>query len=166
MVAHGHHAQAEAAALEDDRLARAALLGTCAHDRDARSAQRVERVEEGDRPVVERVVVGEGDRVDPKLREPLGRDRRGAEEERLAGIGKPLPTIRDAALQVEHEEVGRGRGLPHTCVEERSGRVAHQPVANAAAEHRVARERERDRRRPLHQRLARQCPASRCLLAA
>src|SRR5207248_9983361 len=93
MVAHGRHAQAEAAALEDDRLPRAALLGTCAHDRDARSGKRVERVDERDRPVVERVVVGEGDRLDPKLREPLGRDRRGAEEERLAGIGEALPAV-------------------------------------------------------------------------
>src|SRR5204862_6374489 len=76
--------------------------------RGAGYAQVRDCVERRVRAVVERVVVGERYDVDTELGEPVGGDRRRAEEERLARISEAGPARRDAALEVEHERVGAG----------------------------------------------------------
>ena len=69
------------------------------------------RVEQRLRAEVERVVVRERDAVDAEEAEHLDRDRRCAEEERLARVGPRLSTRGDAALEVERR-TGRPRAPP------------------------------------------------------
>ena len=83
-----------------------AHVGAAPAVRDPGLVEMLERVEERLRPVVERVVVGERDSVDAELGEPLGRDGRRAEEERLAGLGPTFAAVGDTALEIENEEVG------------------------------------------------------------
>jgi hypothetical protein len=107
-----------------------------------------ERVEERDRPVVERVVVGERHRVDAELGQPLRGDGRGPKEERLVWIGEALAALGDAALEVEHEEVGARGRLGDLRGDQRRARVVAQTLGDPAAQHRVAGERKTERAPP------------------
>jgi hypothetical protein len=58
------------------------------------------------------VVVGQGDAVGPEQGQQLDRSRWGAEEERLAR-SVPWPSaFGDAALQVQHDQVGLAQRVP------------------------------------------------------
>ena len=143
-----HDPQATAGRLEQNGLARAPLVTPRPGDGDSGRPDELDGVEERIRSEVERVVVGERDGIDAQLGQPLGSHGRRAEEEGLAGIGEGLAALRDAALEVEHEGVGGSGRLRHRPVYERCRRVGPEAVADAAPEHRVARERQRDRPHP------------------
>ena len=143
MVADRHDAQA----VEEDGGARGGDVGAGADVHDAGSVEVLERVEQRDRPVIERVVVGEGDRVDAELGQPLRRHRRRAEEERLARVGEALSAVGDAALEVEHEAVGARSRFGHFGSDQRHAWVLAQALGDAAAQHRVAGEGEADQGR-------------------
>ena len=74
--------------------------------RRSRPRRGARRCRGAPRPEVERVVVRERDAVDAEQRERLDRGRRRTEEERLARVGPAAPPRRDAALEVQHEQVG------------------------------------------------------------
>ena len=76
---------------------------------DTGLAQVVEGVEQGLRPEVERVVVRERHAVDAEPVQDLGRGRRRPEEEPLAWVVPRPSVLRDAALEVEYEEIRRPR---------------------------------------------------------
>jgi hypothetical protein len=100
----------------------------------------VERVEQRLRPVVERVVVRQRDAVHAALGEQLGGSRRGAEEERLRRVRPARSAVGDAALEIQHEQVGLG-GDGDDIRGERL-LAARDRLADPAAEHRVAGERQ------------------------
>ena len=99
-----------------------------------------ERVEERFGSEIERVVVRERYAVDAEVGERIDRGGRRAEVEhpprrRRAALG-------DAALQVEDADVGLADRRHDLRSEERRRRCRREPLGDAAAQHRVARERE------------------------
>ena len=117
VVGRRDHAQPDTRRLEHDGRVGGLGRGAGADRRDARRREVLERVEQRDGPVVEGVVVGQRDAVDPRARQPLGRRRRRAEEERLVRIREALAARRDAALEVDDEQVGAGRRLDDRLIE-------------------------------------------------
>jgi hypothetical protein len=105
----------------------------------------LEGVEQRLGAVVERVVVGQAHAVDPEVGQRLDGRRRGAEEERLARVGPAPATLGDAALEVEHEQVGLARHLHDLVAHESLRAPALELPGDSAPEHRVPRKRELDR---------------------
>jgi hypothetical protein len=99
----------------------------------------LERVEERGRPVVEHVVIRERYAVDSQVGERLDRRGRRAERETLR---RGLAALRDAALEVEHDEVGVPDDLRELGVDERLRRPAPERLGDLPPEHRVAGERD------------------------
>jgi hypothetical protein len=89
------------------------------------------------------VIVGKRDAAHAHLRESLGSHRRSAKEEPLARVADALPAIRDAALEVQDEQVGAPRDLLELARQQSVARTreAHRHLP---AEHRVARECDRE----------------------
>jgi hypothetical protein len=143
MVRCGHDPHTPAARREGPRRAGGVPVAPGSDRRDARRGQVLERVVERVGSEVEHVVVCERDARHAHLGQAHGRDRWGAEEERLAGEVDRRPALGDATLEVEHEEVGAARRVGQRRVQQRDPRVTREPLADAAAEHRVAGERER-----------------------
>ena len=125
-----------------------------AHPLDPGRGEVLERVEQGFLPVVEGVVVGERHAVDPEMRERPHRCRRSPEEERLVGPGPLGYTIGDAALEVQHEQVGPPGRLDHVRVYQGLGRRDTQSLGDASPQHRVARQGQGERVTRRRRRLA------------
>ena len=115
-------------------------MRACTDNSDPGRVEVRERVEQRIRPEIEHMVVCEGDAVDTEPGQRLRRPGRGAEVEHSPG-GR-LPSRRDAAFEVEHEEIGFADDLHQLRREERVARVVHESLADAASEHRVACQRE------------------------
>ncbi len=98
-------------------------------------------IEEGLRAEVERVVVRKGDAVDAEVVEDGNGFRWSAEEERLLGVRPRLATLGDAALEIEHEQVGLPGQAAHARADERLRASRPDRLRHLAAEHRVAGER-------------------------
>ena len=141
VVGGGDDREAMLARRDGARRSRAGLVRAGSDAGDAGRLEVVERVQQRLRAVVERVVVGERHAVDADAREQLGRERGRAEEERLPGRRPPLAARRDAALEVEDEQVGLVRDRHHVVVERRTpgalDLLSHRPP-----EHRVSRQRD------------------------
>jgi hypothetical protein len=92
---------------------------------------------------IQGVIVGKCDAAHAHLRKPLGSHRRSAKEESLAGVADALPAIRDAALEVQDEQVGAPRDRLELAGQQSVARTreAHRDLP---AEHRVARECDRE----------------------
>src|SRR4030095_11360071 len=118
MVAAADHADTQAVCLEERRRPRVLDGLACADPGDFGLPQLLERVEKRRAVEVERVVVRERHAVDAELRQDLGRRRWGAEEERLPRIGPRGPARRDAALEVQHEEVRASCQRDHLAAQE------------------------------------------------
>ena len=73
------------------------------------------------------------------------RDERSSEVERLARVGPPLTALGDGALQIEEEQVGLVGHGDDLVSEQLRGRDMRQPLRHAAAQHRVAGQRQRQR---------------------
>src|SRR5207302_6196965 len=71
-------------------------------------------------------------------------DRWSAEEERLLRVWESLTPLRDAALEIEDEEVRFRGGLRHARIDKLRPRVRHETLTHAATQHRVSGEGERD----------------------
>ena len=138
------HPEAEAVRLEHDRPSRFRDVASRSDRRDARGVKGIEGVDERDRPVVEGVVVGQRHAVDAEACEHVHGGRRCTEEERLPGIRPALAARRDAALEVQHDQVGLPHGRDDLRGEQRCVRRRLERPADLAAEHRVAGERHRD----------------------
>jgi hypothetical protein len=132
---------------QDRRAAGLLEVGAGPDGGDAGRGQQVQGVGQGFEAVVQGVVVGQGDAVGPEQGQQLDGAEWGAEEERLAG-GVPGPSaVGDAALQVEHDQVGltdRGPDLRrHQGLRWRCG----QSPGDTTAQHGVPSQRHRDRHR-------------------
>lgn len=158
VVGQRHDADTGARVGDHRRRARRDLVVAGAGVGDPGLVEVADRVEQRDRPVVEGVVVGERDDVDPEVAQHLDRDGRGAEEERLVRIGPPLAPVGDRALQVEQEHVGFPCDLHHGAVDDLGRRDPREPLAHHPSEHRVTRDAE------LHRRSS--CLRRRCSTAA
>jgi hypothetical protein len=101
------------------------------------------------------VVVRERHAVDAQLGEALCGNRRRAKEERLARHLDRRAAVGHAALQVDHEQIGRARDLRQRRMHQRRPRIALQSLRHAATEHRVPGQGERHRHRHPTVRLAR-----------
>jgi hypothetical protein len=140
MVAAAQHGQPEAVRLQHRCGPRLLDIAPCADPVDSRRRQVLERVEEGLCPEVERVVVRERHAVDAQPLQDLGRGGRRAEEERLARVGPRRPTLRDAALEVEDEQVGGARECNDLVGDEVAGAVGSDRLRDPTAQHRVSRQ--------------------------
>lgn len=93
---------------------------------------------------VEGVIVGKGDGVDSPLGQAIGRHGRGPKEERFSRRGPASPARRDAALEVEDEEVGAAAQLDELVRQQRRTRILRELLGDAASQHRVAGESQGD----------------------
>ncbi len=137
--------------VDDNRGARPLEIGAGADHGDPSRVEVGERVEQRTGPEVERVVVRKRDAVDSELSEDLRGPGRSAEVEDTPG--PRLAPCRDAALEVEQEEIRLPDNIDELRGDERVMRVLSEPRGNAAPEHRVAGERE------LHPVMIRSAPA-------
>ena len=106
---------------------------------DPSLAQVLEGIEQRVDPVVECVVVRQGDAVDAEVEQRLDRREWRAEVERLLHRLAPLG---DAALEVEDEEIGAACDLGQLGVDERLWMSPAELLPDGAPEHRVAGERD------------------------
>jgi hypothetical protein len=143
VVGHRDHAQALPAGAEAQRGARRGPIRPGPDGPDAGGVQVLQRVEQRPRPEVQRMVVRERDRVDPELRQAPRGERRRTEEEGLARLREGGPALGDAALEVEQEEVRLGGRRHDLRREQRRRGITPQPLGDAAAEHRVSGQRQR-----------------------
>ncbi len=137
MVGEAHHPHRVGPAPEVGRAAGGVDVGTGSHVGDPRLVEAVGPLREGLGPVVEGMVVGQRDAVDSEQGQHLDRLGRGPEEERFVGVGPPLSARRDAALEVEHEQVGGTYDVHQLPREQISGRAGGQCRPHPAAEHGV-----------------------------
>src|SRR5439155_23989624 len=117
------------------------LLGILARagPRDPGRAQMLECLEQRLGPAVERVVVRERDAVDAEVKQCLDRRGRGLKGE---GLRCRLAPLGDAAPEAEDEEIGAARDVYQIGIDERLRPAAPESLRDAAAEHRVAGERD------------------------
>ncbi len=140
MVAAGNDRELEAVGLEHGRCTGMLDVGAGANRANPGRVEVRERVEQRVGPEVERVVVGERDAVDAEVDERLRRPGRRAEVEDPPRCR--LATRRDAALEVQDEEISFVHGLDDLGRKQRLRRLALEALGHATAEHRVACERE------------------------
>ena len=149
MIRHRDDAQPLPAGAEAQRGASGGLVRTGPDRLDARGVKVLQRVEQRLLAEVQRVVVREGHGVDPHAGQTPRGERRRAEEEPLAGLREGDPAVRDAALQVEQEQVRLGGRRHDVRREQRRRGITGQPLRDPAAEHRVTGKGDREHvRRP------------------
>jgi hypothetical protein len=91
---------------------------------------------------VQRMVVRERHAPDDEIDKRLHGAGWSPEEERLVRIGPRVASIRDAALEVEDEQIGLAADGRDGRRDQRLGRLGREPFADHAAEHRVTGERD------------------------
>jgi len=128
VVGERDHSHPEGPTAQKQRLAGGGVVGAGADRRDAGAFEVTQGIEQRLRPVVQRVVVGQRDRVDAELGQALRSHRRSAEEERLARVGKPRAAVGDAALEIEDDRVGTRELVDHLRRNQRRGAVPDQQV--------------------------------------
>lgn len=142
MIGDSEHRQPRLAGLQRGMRPCAAQVRSGTHPSDAGAVEVIERVEQGVVAVVERVVVSERHAVDAQMTKDVDRVGRCAEEELLAGSPPRSPPRGDAALEIQDEEIGRARHLDDLRGEQRLRRCGLESLGDAAAQHRVAGQRE------------------------
>jgi hypothetical protein len=133
-----HDAEAETAELEHHRGACRDVVAARAHVPDPGRLEASQGVEQGLDAEVQGVVVREGHAADAEIDERLHGAGWSPEEERLLRIGPRFASIRDAAFEVEDEQIGLATGGRDHRRDERLRRLDREPVGDHAAEHRVA----------------------------
>ncbi len=144
------HPKPQAAGVKDHRAAGLVQVGAGSDGGDAGSRELVEGVQQRLGPVVQGAVVGQGHAADVEQPQRLDRSGWGAEEERLARCRPALPAGRDAAFEVEYDQVGGPHRLDHCRGDQRGGRQLGQSAGHRPAKHRVAGQRHRRGHRDRH----------------
>ena len=139
MVGAAEHCEPESVGRQGHGRPRLLTIGARPDGGDPGCVQVGERVEQSLGSVVEGVVVRERDAVDSEPYEHLGRLRRGAEEKSFARVGPGSAAFRDAAFEIENEEIALARGCKHVVGEQRAGTPLGDRLGHRSAEHRVAR---------------------------
>jgi hypothetical protein len=142
MVGDADDSDPGAGSLEHARSSRRSLVDARTHDANPGVVEALDRVEQRVDVVVEGVVVRERDAVDAQILQHLHGDWRRAEEERLVRIGPPGPTVRDRALEVEHERISLTDDRSEVVGEQRRSRVGLQTRRHQTSQHRVAGQRQ------------------------
>jgi hypothetical protein len=105
VVGQSDHREPESVRGQDHRGSGPVDIPPGADEGDPRTVQIAVGVEQCLSTEVQRVVVGQRDAIDPEMNEGLHGLRRSSEEEGLSRIRPRISPIRDAAFQVEHEEI-------------------------------------------------------------
>jgi hypothetical protein len=147
MISHGQHTQPVLARTIGVRPRAGDVVAGIGRG-DAGGREMLQRVAQSVGAEVQQMVVGRAHARHAELRQPLGRRRRSAEEEGVAGLVDRSAAVRDAALKVEDEEVGGACDARERRLEQRAVGFPCPLGGDARPEHGLASEREGQRHAP------------------